>query len=270
MKITFFNSACVKVPKFLVCSGWRGTVDLKVRFAVIEHDALGVIIIDGGYGYELWTGSASLPLKLYRSILKPRIEMSPLKALKKLGRRPEEVTHVIISHLHADHVCGLEDFRNAKYLMSKACRDAYSQKSTAALVHNGIFRELFGNLVVRSREIENAPTVDAGMMDQRGFDLLGDGSIVAVSLSGHGIGHYGFLFPKMDRELLYAVDVAWDLSRLRDGNCARFPASLIVHDTKSERESLEKVRAFMKRGGDVVLCHDPMPCKQDWRSPDAD
>ena len=41
------------------------------------------------------------------------------EALEKAGMKPEDITHVVISHLHFDHVGNLPLFSNAEILLNK-------------------------------------------------------------------------------------------------------------------------------------------------------
>jgi len=265
MKVTFFNSAFVPTPSRLVTPRWKGREDLKVRFAVVEHDTHGVILIDGGYGKEIYREDASFPLKAYRTALRPKIDgcMTPRTALEALGRDPNEVSSILISHAHADHVCGLEGFLRAQVIMSRYTDVAIRREEAWHRLHNGIFAELAPSLHKRAAHFESRMQSGSHEMGL-GYDVLGDGTIIAVPLPGHAVGHFGFFFPKMPRPLFYGVDVSWTLEALSARWAPGFPASLVAASRRDEKASIDKVADFLAVGGEVALCHDPMRHRLDW------
>ncbi|OGO74494.1 MAG: hypothetical protein A3K41_11795 [Chloroflexi bacterium RIFOXYD12_FULL_57_15] len=46
--------------------------------------------------------------------------------IRKLGRKPEEVKHIILTHMHFDHCGGLTDFPHAKVHVHKREHDAFT------------------------------------------------------------------------------------------------------------------------------------------------
>ena len=55
----------------------------------------------------------------------------------------DEVSHVLLSHLHADHVGGLIDFPNANCWASKKCLDQFQKTPKWRGFAKGLLHELF-------------------------------------------------------------------------------------------------------------------------------
>ncbi|MDQ6831518.1 MAG: N-acyl homoserine lactonase family protein [Gemmatimonadota bacterium] len=61
---------------------------------------------------------------------KPRDYVRPSEAIAKLGLKPEDVTDVVISHMHWDHADGADLFPNAKIWIQREEFDHYTNAAT--------------------------------------------------------------------------------------------------------------------------------------------
>src|SRR5262245_18522717 len=258
----FPTSAIVRASERLVLGGGRWTrLDIPIRYGLWLHQRFGPVLIDTGYAPRVTSDARrSLGLKLYNALLRPRlIEMdAPLQRLRALGLGPGDVTRIVVTHFHADHVAGLGDFPNARILASADAFSRLSRMSKLQQLHNAYYPELVpADFAVRLMPIEDCRTVALPHNLGRGFDLFDDGSLLAVPLPGHALGHHGLLWPELP--LLYAVDAQWLLQAIMDRRLPEGPARLIYADEAEVSASCEKVRSFALTGGRVVLCHDPQP-----------
>ena len=96
----------------------------KIKFpatvAVIEHSKAGVILFDTGYSPRFHEKTKYFPEKIYALItpIKNSPESTAFSQLKKIGINPNDISHVVLSHFHADHISGAADFNKAKYIYS--------------------------------------------------------------------------------------------------------------------------------------------------------
>lgn len=111
------------------------------------------------------------------------------------------------------------------------------------------------DLAARLIPVEGLPEVTLPFGLGMGRDVLGDGSCVAVDLPGHGLGHFGMVWPKRARPLLYAVDTQWLSAAALEQRYPRGPARLVYADEALMRELAERVRRFAEAGGEVMFCH---------------
>lgn len=260
----FANSALVAAPERLVLRGgsWRPR-PLWVRYG-LYLGGTAPILIDTGYTPQLFENRGA-GLRLYAKLLTPRLlpEAQPEAFLARFGLVPDDITTLIVTHFHADHVSGLSLFNRARFLASGRAWSALQNRSSLANLRHGIFARLLpSDFAERLDPIESRPPTTALAAPAR--DLLGDGSVLSVDLPGHAEGHFGLLFPKLAAPLLYAVDAQWRREALEPDRRPGFPATLIADDRVALARSTDRVRQFAAGGGDVVLCHDPSPTAYDW------
>lgn len=113
-----------------------------------------------------------------------------VESLGALGLSPEDITHVVFTHAHPDHIWGLLDdfdeplFSEATFLMGRAEWEYWWDPNTVSSI--GDARAAFAVGAKRRMEvIENAVVLFEG-----GEEILP--GIAAVSCPGHTPGHMGF------------------------------------------------------------------------------
>ncbi len=252
MRPTFLNSAFVRAPERLVLRGgsWSA-IDIPVRYGVFDHPRIGRCLIDTGYTRRVIEGRRSLPLRLYAGILSPRLQPDAL-------RDDAPINAILITHLHADHVSALRDFPNATLYAAGAGLDHFLNGSEPARVRHGVFRELLPpDLQTRARRFEDCATITAPLGLGPARDVFGDGEVLAVALPGHMRGHTGFVWPKLDRPLLYAADAQWLARAVMEDRAPGPPARWIMDDVRADVTTRQRIAAFARGGGEVIYCHDP-------------
>ncbi|AZO31249.1 MULTISPECIES: MBL fold metallo-hydrolase [Mesorhizobium] len=275
MKIVFANSAWVSAAERLILHGgsWQ-SVRLRVRYGLIFHPVAGPVLVDTGYTPEALSGERrGRMLRLYGALLKPELnaaeQVSPV--LRRFGLSPDDISTVIVTHFHADHISGLSLFRNARFIASDAAWAHAKARTPRQNVRHGVFTELFPpDFETRLDGLSSKPDVEARNDIPGGVDLFGDGSVIAVDLPGHADGQFGLLFARIDRPFLYAVDVQWLLSALTEKRTPGFPATLIAEDAAAIEPTSAMLRRFLAAGGEVMLCHDPALTTYDLASSDLE
>ena len=86
-------------------------------FALLLHPARGAVLFDTGYSFRVPALMRRWPGLLYGLITPVRLRpwQTPLAHLARLGITAQDVRHLIVSHLHADHVGALRDFPAATF-----------------------------------------------------------------------------------------------------------------------------------------------------------
>jgi glyoxylase-like metal-dependent hydrolase (beta-lactamase superfamily II) len=258
----FTSSATVPTPEVLVLRGGSlRQTRLQVRYGLI-HCPQGPILIDTGYtAHSTAAPGRSLGLRLYNHLLRARLiaENQPAPFLSRHGLRPEDITRVILTHYHADHISGLSLFPQARFTASRNALIRLQNRSTWANLRHGIFPELLpADLTTRLDAIEDAPQTQGPLP---GRDLLGDGTILAIPLPGHADGHIGLHFPEAN--LLYATDAQWLMAALAPGKRPGLPSRLFAEEPSAIEATTDLIHRFRTTGGTVMLCHDPAPAPFD-------
>lgn len=264
MRLVFANSAHVAAPeRVLLRGGGWGKRVLRVRYGLLIHPKVGAVLIDTGYtAHSVKDSARSLGLRLYSAALRPKLRAQdqPEPFLARYGLTPADVSHVIVTHLHADHVSGLRLFTNAQFIASGTAWDAARTARLLDNLRHGVFPELlppdFGDRLSR---IEGAG-LRLSVLGVSAFDLFGDGLVQALPLPGHAAGHFGLLCKTDMGDVLYAVDTQWLCAALPPGARPGFPARLIADTPRDVAHSCDLVHRFhAHRHGTVVLCHDDAP-----------
>ena len=139
------------------------------------------------------------------------------RAIIGLGRRPEEVTDILITHLHADHTGGLAEAHEATGAR------VWMHASDARLVGAGESRRpmkptpgtlsgpVFG-LFVGISSAKIAPVAADGLVNDR-EEIPVAGGMLPLLTPGHTAGHVAYLWPQ-DPGVLFAGDAAVRYRRL--------------------------------------------------------
>lgn len=268
LPLHFPVSSFIQAPHAVLEAGGQGMLEVPVRYGIVEHPVHGPVLIDTGYTRHLWSAKG-WSLALYRRLMAPRLNdaLTPLAALERLGYAASDVRHVVVTHLHADHVCGLADFPHATFHVSQTVATAWGKSHWYHDLCEAVFRSLLPS-VARLQAMEQSPAVGLPFLPQgvRGHDVLGDGSVVLVPLEGHQAGHIGVVIQTGSAPVLYAVDASWTVTGYRKQELPPAPLRWVVSDAQGVLETCATVRRAEEQGYHVVLCHDPRPTPWDMGS----
>ena len=178
----------------LECMADRGGRLAPVQFpalcGLIQHPDHGWILYDTGYAEHFFQATRALPERLYRSAVPvqlPVVEQLGAQ-LHELGIGPGDIRHVIISHFHADHIAGLRDFANARFIALEADYrhiDSLRGQRWRATLGGHLPGLLPDDFSARLRLAEASPScaLPSWMAPfEQGLDLFGDGSLIGVPL----------------------------------------------------------------------------------------
>lgn len=155
--------------------GAVGELTYPVPVFIIEHP-LGLVAIDAGLNPELSTSPARLgPLDGPFRIQLPDDgtgTIGPL--LLEAGFDPSQVSQVVLTHLHFDHVGGLVELPNARIVVQAA---EWAARDDRGMVASGAY---------------NPDDLDGGhdrFEIDGDHDLFGDGTVTCLLTDGHTAGH---------------------------------------------------------------------------------
>ena len=261
----------------------RAQVRFYARSFLIEHSKHGLLLVDTGYGESFWRATARFPSSLYRHLLpvQCRPEDRVIAQLHERGLNVRDLSYVILTHFHADHIGALHDFAEVPWIYRSDSLAALQQMSSWRALRHGFLHDLIpfttppGSILLDERsfsslfksegygersspsECEAEPRKDA----LRRRDLFGDGSLWVVDLPGHALGHCGLLLPNalmageadhMRRDLFLVGDAAWSQESLEYGVEPGFLGRWAQQDSKAYRRSFHMLHQLHSTG--EVFC----------------
>jgi len=229
---------------------------------LIKHEQHGYILYDTGYSDEFFIQTAKFPEKIY-SIVTPILydkEDCLLSQLKKLKIDKEEIKYLIISHFHADHIAGLNNFPNSKFVFFEQDLKNLLKKNKLSQISNAFLKGLVPtNIWDNKINIENLKKIEMNLVDfKNGYDLFGDKSMILVDLPGHTEFQAGLYFIFNEKKYFLVADATWSITYLKDNNKPSFLANKFFYDKKLYYQTWDKLRKLLNQ--DIVII--PSHCNE--------
>ncbi|MEO8528793.1 MAG: N-acyl homoserine lactonase family protein [Pseudolysinimonas sp.] len=235
----------------------RWTQDFPINVYVIRHGD-EVVLFDAGQDRRSVTDPHYFPRGFaglaYRRLARFTIgadDTVPAQ-LHALGIAPEQVSTVVISHLHQDHIGAIGQLPGARLVASRTELDRLDRPGA----------ELAGFLVRHLRDpgFDWQPTdVDEPLGDElqpftHGHDLFGDGSCILLPLPGHTPGSLGALVrPNDGPPILLVGDLTYDVELLEHEHLPGVgPRAVILDSTQKVNELCRRMPGLV-----VLAAHDP-------------
>jgi glyoxylase-like metal-dependent hydrolase (beta-lactamase superfamily II) len=193
-RLVALDGATITIDSGFLVLGGQGPLAAPCPVFLIEHSR-GLVLFDTGVAPEAWDD----PQAVYGDLLDVcRLELPPDNRLDRQlanhGFRPDDVTHVVVSHGHWDHTGGMHLFPHAQMYMSiEDIRYSFwPDPPYGAFFRNGADLE-------RTRLFRWNPL-------SWDLDLFGDGSIQILRTPGHTDGELSILVKLPTRNFLLTAD----------------------------------------------------------------
>jgi glyoxylase-like metal-dependent hydrolase (beta-lactamase superfamily II) len=219
---------------------------------LLETDAHGLVLVDTGIGHQVSEAPARRMTRMNRWTLRPRFlrEESALTQVRARGFTPEDVRHVLVTHLDVDHAGGLQDFPHATVHVH-AAELAHAQREPADPRYDAALWQH----VARWECYEAAGETWFGFGAVRCLRGLPP-EFLLVPLPGHTGGHSGVAVEKNGRWLLHAGDAYLEPVELDATRTApwttRLSARLTSFSRTTRHDNLQRLRELRMAQRDVV------------------
>jgi glyoxylase-like metal-dependent hydrolase (beta-lactamase superfamily II) len=239
---------------------WR-VGNFPATFGLIESRGGEIVLFDTGYARNIDAAMRRFPFPLYRTLLPITLGTDAVETLRLRGIGADAVGTIVISHFHPDHIGGLRDFPQARFVCSREAWDDVRGKTGLAGLRRGFLGDLLPpDFESRLLFAEDFPAaLDAPASGAHAF-VAGSERMVLVPLAGHCAGHLGLIVERSDgRRVLFAGDAVWRLSCIDDGIGPHAIGMAIQHDRRAYASTIDLL-ARMKREDPalvVVAAHDP-------------
>jgi glyoxylase-like metal-dependent hydrolase (beta-lactamase superfamily II) len=247
---------------------WR-VCEFPALVALLRHPQRGWLLFDTGYGQAFFDATRRMPESLYRRVTP--VKWTPAQAvvaqLHRAGVPANEVAEVLISHFHADHVGALRDFPAVRIWCAQSAWEDLHGRSRLSALRKGLLPALAPReLAHRLNFYEHAAQVRLSSQlapFAHGHDLFADGSVYAVTLPGHAIGHYGICFRSAGKWIFLVGDAAWSMRAITENAPPPRWATGMLGDTAAYRRTLAALHELASRRTDVTIvpshCHTHRP-----------
>jgi glyoxylase-like metal-dependent hydrolase (beta-lactamase superfamily II) len=230
MKLHFLQCGTIQTKRHLIEGGPIGEepFEVPVPFFLIEHEG-SRILFDVGYAYATIqspdTGDFISTMTASDYVI---------SQLATLGLCVDDVTHIVLSHLHADHAGGIEAFQGIPCYLQEAEWQSAGGSNLA----------------------DRYP-LDWQLV-KGDYDLFGDGRIQLLSTPGHSAGHQSMRL-KYDSgaKILLAVDAAYTEAAFKHRSLP-----VTTFDPVAAMQSFDKINKLIGEGVHVFYGHDPKQCQR--------
>ena len=222
------------------------SIEIPVNVGIIQHQEFGAYLIDAGldksYVHSQHGTIRGLMVESYlgKGSQEPNTHIAAI-----LNQESIQLEGVFLTHLHQDHTAGIVDLpKDIPYVAGKNERYV-NYRFFMQSDHLAGIDEL--------QEIDFAEGIDFPPLG-KAIDVFGDGSLWAISSSGHSAGHVIFLINGMDEQVLFTGDACNDHYQFETGIGPGFYSS----DLEGGQKVLEQIIAFKEQYPQVrlVFGHD--------------
>ena len=236
-------------------------------FGLIRHPVHGNILIDTGYAPRFYAATTGWPQRAYALTTPTTIDVEQT-ARFQLGDL--KIDQILVTHFHADHIAGLNDFPQAEFIYFREGYAAVRSLSPLQATRAAFIPALLpADFAQRSRPVslaDQVPLPSALSPFERGIDLLGDGSLWGIHLPGHAYGQMGLYLPQASYlnncqgPLFLAIDACWHSLSYRENRLSHRLANFIQDDSAAYAETLEKIHQMHLRSPSLPIL--PFHCPE--------
>ncbi len=254
------RGSCRHVERATLSGGSLCAVDFPAMVGVIDHSERGIFLFDTGYDPAFIEATKPFPERFYRWTTPVEIEVRQewQAWLASNGIADSAIVGTIISHFHGDHVAGMKHLADRPIYCSRAGLVELRRPGRFGRVRRGLLPRLVPVTAdANARFFEDAaifPLPSSFAPFAEGRDILGDGSLIAVELPGHCIGHWGLaLRTHEDRFVLLAADAVWSGKAIAERRPPPRITTALLGNTRAYRSTLNLLSEAAWNNGDLAI-----------------
>ncbi len=270
LNFKLFNTGfCTSLEKLAIKTApWRRH-KFPATFALIQHPKFGNILFDSGHSSRFFKLTNKFPLSVYRWLIHVTHDekQDAINQLKTFGLSPKEINYIFISHFHADHIGGLCDFPNAKFIYLKNAYEAVKNLKRLSALKAGFISGLIPNdFVQRSYLLDNQPMISLAQEYfpfESGYQIFNDDSLMAVKLPGHTEEQVGLFLKISENEKIFMIgDACWSSESYLNLVLPHSLSFIAMAGKETYMETLKKIHHLNKHSPDIKII--PSHCQQVW------
>lgn len=217
---------------------------------ILVRHPQGNLLFDTGFGKDVDAHVRSMPF-LLRATTSYEKEQTVAEQLAAAKVPLEDISRIVLTHAHWDHVSGIPDLDGVQIMVSQEeAAFIESDDPMAALVHS------FENLPIAPLNYREGPYLGF----PNSFDVFGDGSVVMVPAPGHTPGStITFVHTEDGKHYALVGDLVWQKEGI-DLPAERpwLPRMLVDEDPAAVRGQIVHMHRLQQMWPDLVIvpAHD--------------
>jgi glyoxylase-like metal-dependent hydrolase (beta-lactamase superfamily II) len=264
MNVRFFQSGyCTSHSKVIDPRTAFTKIQFAAIWALIDLPSGGYAMVDTGYSNHFLTATKPFPDRIYRWVTPMflKTEETPLNILQQAGISPNQIHWIVISHFHADHIAGLKDFPQAKFICSNlGLEEARKYRGLSAVkrgILHGLIPEDFWHRIHTFEEEAQRQYIDEFGLTR--FEWAETPGINWALLPGHARGMLGFEYSNNNRTIFYATDAAWSYAAFKDWTLPLPVVKIFIDSMSDMKQTWSALHAWLKENpeGKIYFTHCP-------------
>jgi glyoxylase-like metal-dependent hydrolase (beta-lactamase superfamily II) len=223
---------------------WPSSLKTGMACLLIETDR-GLALLDTGLGLGDYA-SPTWMTQLFRIITVMPFDVSEaaINRIKHLGYEAEDVRHILLTHMHFDHISGLPDFPNARVHVHRREYEAFTDHR---ILHWDEYAYI-PRYIAHQPEFILYDTIDSTWYEFDAIRLPFVPEMYFIPLHGHSRGHCGIAIRTADGWLFHAGDAG----AVYDNETPTWLIRTVLgpHD--------QRLRTFMQAHPEVLLTNSHM------------
>ena len=248
---------CTVPERFAYRAKTRRRVPCHAVCALLRHVQHGWMLFDTGYAPRVLEATTRFPYRLYALATPMTIPAkgAAVHQTARFGLTAADISTVVVSHFHADHIGGLLDFPGARLVASRPGFDAVRGRRGFDAVRRAFLPQLLPpDFAPRATWTEDLP---AGV-SLPGFpathDLFGDGSLLLVPLPGHAAGQTGMIARTVAGEtLFFAADAVYSARQIQQNIPPHPVTRLFTDDARADADTRARLHQYHRAAPDTML-----------------
>jgi glyoxylase-like metal-dependent hydrolase (beta-lactamase superfamily II) len=255
MKVHFFSAGfCSADNSHTYKNAPKGKTVFPAFWALIQHPELGNIVFDTGYSEHFFNATKNFPNRIYRWVAPVTFtkgDSAKDQLESKMGISGEYIDYVIVSHFHGDHIGGLKDFPNARFICSKKAFTHFKNYPRALAFSKGYLKALLPvDFEERCLFLEDSFQEEKDAFFSKAWNWKESG-IRFIDLPGHARGQVGIQFQAKYKEtntdFFFVADAAWCYQNIQENIPPPPLVKLFIDDYKALKNTLQSLHNYSKQ-----------------------
>ncbi|MDP7033420.1 MAG: MBL fold metallo-hydrolase [Planctomycetota bacterium] len=266
MQIEHLNLGTLHALGSLYFPQWSrsGTEDHLICHSLLIDHPRGLTVVDTGFGQEDLRAPKERLGRGFLFMSNPQLSEEELliRQLETRGISPDDLQHIVLTHMDLDHAGALPDFPRTRVHVHATEFEAAHHPST--WMENKRYQPLQWDHGPQWRVHDQPGTTWMGIPGAQPIDEL-DGDVLLIPLPGHTRGLCGVAIRLDKGWLLHAGDSYFHRLEIDPNRSRMAPSSAFFHwllqvDGPKRRESLGHLRRLARDHADeieIFSAHDP-------------